>query len=122
MTSLLAKSMGHLANALKRATGITVTYWRGPKSVELTVIPGLTRMEVDNIDGAVTSEVVPDFLIKVIDLVINNEQVTPKRHDRIEWNGRMFELFSVGSSREYDYTDQYRTMYRVHTKEVDPKL
>lgn len=122
MTNLLARALLRLPASHKKVAGVAVTYRRNHSSVEITAIPGFTNTEEQSVDGAVFSSITDDFLIEVTDLVLDGELTTPQRNDRIDWGERTFEVFSDGARRAYDYTDQYRTSYRVHTKEVHRTL
>lgn len=107
-------------------TGETVTYARGAERVDLTNKAWCGRTlfsrSPQEAGGAAVVWGDRDYLIPVADLVLGGTAVTPKRGDRIEETvgGTVvtFEVQSPLAEPEWRYSDQTRTVYRVHTKKV----
>lgn len=115
---LLSRGQAMLNRALKASDGVAVTYARGGQSVALTARVGRTLFA-----GLTESVAVQwgdrDYLIEAALLVLGGVPTTPQRGDRITETaaGLVFEAASPESGEPcWRYSDQTRTLYRVHAK------
>ena len=98
----------------------TVTYRRGPDSVELAATPGRTMFRMADEAGAQFSVVTHDELITVADLVLDGLATEPQAGDRIEVTVgetvTAYQVASPGTGEEhFRMCDSYGRTYRVHT-------
>ena len=104
--------------ALKSVAGVAVTYERGTGSVSVTAVPGRTEYETTDVQGYGIMAVSRDFLIRCSELVIDSEEITPEAGDTITEGTGTYEVSDAGGE-VWRYSDPYRTVYRIHTKEVE---
>lgn len=105
----------------------TVTYVRDTPGftyvVDLAATIGKTEFEQVDEFGIVHKTQSRDFLIRAIDLVIDNAVTLPKAGDRIrETVGAttfVYEVMAPGSEPPWRYSDPYRKTLRIHTKHVE---
>ncbi len=99
-----------------------VLYARGGQVVELKATVGQTPFEVDVEHGVETRES-RDYLIRAQDLVLEGQQTTPARGDRINEtvDGAVlsFEVMAPGEEPPWRYADPGHLTLRVHTKAVE---
>lgn len=100
----------------RRFAGVTITYTRGASSVEIVAVPGRSTQSVDNGD-IITELQTRDYLLLASELVIGGAEVTPERGDTVTVGGEVLALLSQNGEPLWRYTDQTRTMLRIHTKE-----
>jgi hypothetical protein len=111
--TLLESALESLWASLATASEVSVTYRRGGISVQLAAIPGRSQTEVDSGDGYVRSMQLNDFIVKRAELGL-----TPQPGDRIEWQGRYFDVVHLAGERHYESVGPWSVLYRVHTREV----
>lgn len=99
--------------SLATASDASVTYRRGGISVQLATIPGKSQSEVDSGDGYVRSVQLNDFIFKSAELGL-----TPQPGDRIEWQGRHYDVAQTAGGNHYEFVGGWPVLYRVHTREV----
>ena len=101
-----------------------VTYHRGALSVEVSATIGRTLFEVDSGAGVLERIESRDYLIRTADLVLAGNAVFPERGDRIhETQGSQTFVYEVlapaGMGKPpWRYSDPYRRVLRIHTKQV----
>lgn len=122
--SLLARGQAMLNRVLSTGESVTVAYTRGGVSATLTGV-WVGRTLFAGQSSASTARVEwgeRDYLIPVAALVLGGVPVTPAKHDRITEtiNGTpvIFELLTPTGEPPWRYSDQARTLYRVHCKRV----
>lgn len=123
MSNLLRRGMKWLTRKLKQHASETVTYSRGAQSVEIRAPIGKTLMRLDDGYGGVRMEWTDeDFLIPAADLVLGGSTTLPQRGDRIRWTVEgvtyVFEVMAPGNEPPWRWSDEHRTMLRVHCKQV----
>lgn len=100
-----------------RLFGETITYRRGASSATVKANRGRSRFEVDDGHGGV--RVVwndMDFLLPVEDLALDGRPTLPQRKDIIETaSGLRYEVLAPGGANEWEYSDPYRLLLRIHT-------
>lgn len=110
---------------LAKEAGETVDLWRsGNTTSDVEAVPGEKNEEATNYDGVTRTTRIQAFLIKVADYQISATAVTPEQFDRLFWdvNGDTltFEAMSyTDDGTVYEYTDSYRTHYRIFYKLID---
>lgn len=120
---LLASGQAFLNSRLGTAAGIECVYTRGVNSVTLTVWLGSTDVGMDQVGLAARVESgTPDVLIPVSGLILAGEATEPKTNDRLQLtiNGTLtdLEVLPVGDGPAWRFSDNTRTRFRVHTREV----
>jgi hypothetical protein len=121
MIDLLARGAAWLDQQRRDFAARLVTYSRGSASVTVRATAG--RSEFDNTDreGFLTRIETHDEIITVSDLKLDDVSIEPLPGDiiTVTLNGSSvaFEVRNIGSEPCWRYTDQYRTAFRIHTKE-----
>jgi len=125
MADLLEKASAWLGQMRKTHLSRTVTYIRGDHQLQVAAMIGSTIFEIDDQYGAVERFESRDFLISAADLILDGEVTQPRPGDQIkEMQGRTFvyEVMSPGKEPCWRYSDSYRQMLRIHTKQVDTEI
>ena len=119
----LASSLESSFRAMATAAGVAIRYVRGDDVVDLTAVPGTTDFETETSSGMFESHQARDYLILADDLSLGGASVKPKRGDEIRetvaGEELTFPVMALGGSRHYSYSDPYRKILRVHTKQVN---
>jgi hypothetical protein len=100
----------------------SVTYERGPDSVQLAATVGRTEFEQVDEHGIVQRLQSRDYLLRAADLVLAGQVTLPKSGDLIrETDGGQTFVYGVmapGGEPPWRYSDPYRKALRIHTKHV----
>lgn len=119
---MVSDAINKAFTSLQAAAGIEITYSRGDRNVVVKAVPGSTEWAEATGAGYVETAQARDFLVRVEDLVLGGESLTPTRGDTItETIGTTqltYPVSSPGGSRVFSYADPYRRIYRVHTTET----
>jgi len=123
MPDLLQSGSDWLADQLKEHAARTVVYRRGAGEVSVQATIGRTLLKLDDGYGGVRMEWTDrDFLIHAADLVLNGVAVLPERGDLIrETQGGkviVYEVMAPGKEPPWRWSDVFRKVLRVHTKQV----
>jgi hypothetical protein len=123
MADMLQAGTAWLAGKLRQHVSRQVVYERGTDSVVVQATPGKTEFEQTDAQGFKTVSEVRDWLIPATELVLADVLTLPERGDRIrETEGdvvHVYEVVPVGGEPPYRFTDPYRTLLRVHVREID---
>ena len=114
-TPLELAQNAHFA-ALKTMAGVAVTYRRPSSGASYAITAVLLERRQEEVESNVGALKVDfqDFGIVVAEL-----SVVPKRGDLIETGGDTWELMgSATDGPPYEFMDQFKTAYRVHTQLV----
>ena len=107
---------------LKSMAGVTIRYMREDESVELTAVIGRTQYEELSLSGLFESSQSRDFLVRADDLKLGGHKITPERGDEIrevvDGEELIYPVVSPRGSRQYEYSDPYRQIIRIHTKQT----
>ena len=126
MTDILESAGDWLARKMKVHASRPVTYRRGQSSVSLQATIGRTEFEITGEFGVVEKAESRDFLIQAADLSLDGVATQPKRGDQIhETQGNttfIYEVMAPGKEPHWRYSDQYRKVLRVHTKQIDTQV
>lgn len=123
MPDLLQTGSDWLADQLKEHVSRAVVYRRGATEVAVQATIGRTLLKLDDGYGGVRMEWTDrDFLIHAADLVLGAATVLPERGDRIrETVGTktfVYEVMAPGKEPPWRWSDVYRKVLRIHTKQV----
>jgi hypothetical protein len=120
---LLAQGAAWLESMRSQFASSPVTYRRGAATASVLASRGRSTFQLSDSEGAVFRAISVDWLIGVSDLVLNGKSTTPQRGDRVEdADGNIFEVLPFGSYPEWEYSDQYRNTFRVHSKDNGQKI
>jgi len=123
VSDLLQDGLDWLEEQRREHLSRTLTYRRGPHSVDVPATVGATRFEVDDGYGLVIEQQMRDYLIATADLVLDGEQTLPERGDEIleERDGvtYVYEVMELGAEQHYRFCDPAGKTLRIHTKHVD---
>lgn len=123
MADLLEKGMQWLTGQRHKHMTRPVTYARGAVSVELNATPGQTEFEHVDEQGVVQRIVSRDFLIRVADLKLDGAETLPESGDQVRETvaGVLYvhEVLAQSGQPPWRYSDPFRQVLRVHTKQVD---
>ena len=113
-------------SAHKRANGVEVLFIRNGSTCSPIATIGTTRRDQQMSDGHISRKQIRDFLIDVVDLVIDGDQVEPDLDDRIEETegGRVFvyRIVSPGGNEEpFRYSDRWRITWRIHAELIEER-
>jgi hypothetical protein len=123
MPDLLQTGSDWLADQLKAHAGRPVVYQRGTQQVTVSATVGRTLLKLDDGYGGVQMEWTDrDFLIQAADLVLGGVPTLPQRGDQIRetQGGKTFvyEVMAPGQEPEWRWSDGFRKVLRIHTKQV----
>lgn len=94
-------------------------YRRAGDFVSIRATTGTAEYEQENPgDGISRSFNERDFLVSAADLLLSGAPVEPQRGDRIDVDGKTYEVNSDGAAPPWEWSDRFQTVYRIHTKEV----
>lgn len=122
--TMLRNGQSFLTRTLAEAAGVTVTYTRDSQgqSVSLTAWVGRTVFRQQPLPGQPGAQVIfgeRDYLVPVASLILGGVAVLPARGDRITEAGvGTFEVLAPGNEPAWRYSDQTRTVLRVHVRRV----
>lgn len=116
MSNRFATASARIASRLKSRAGVSVTYRRSGTDYTLTVWRGNELENVETPGGNVVrlDSTERDYLFLASDLSIG----VPATGDRIIDNGETFELLPVQGNPIWRWSDESRTIRRVHVKQV----
>ncbi len=122
--SRMETAMERLCTRLTQRTGVLVTLKRGSYSTA-NVWAVLGRQLLKIVDGEGVPHTIltdKDFLIEREAYEINSVTVEPKRQDRIveviDGTTAEYEVLPEGDEKEWRWSDEFRKVYRIHTKRV----
>jgi hypothetical protein len=123
MPDLLKSGSDWLADMLKEHASRPVVYRRGAVEITVQATIGRTLLKLDDGYGGVRMEWTDrDFLIHAADLVLGAVVVLPERGDVIrETQGDktfVYEVMAPGKEPAWRWSDVYRKVLRIHTKQV----
>ena len=122
MANLLEAGATWLADQLHAHASREVIYRRDGDQVTVHATIGRTEFEIDNGTGMLERHQSRDFLVRAADLVLGGSAALPIAGDQIvesEGNvSRVFEVMGFGNQPPWRYSDQFRRLLRIHTKQV----
>ena len=118
MVDLLKTGSDWLADQQKEFASQSVLYRRGANTVTIQAMPPQQRVDVADEQGAIVTSRSRDFIFLAADLVLNGLVEKPKRADRIEWGGNVYEVLPVNGDVLWEWSDHYDKQLIVHTQEV----
>ncbi len=123
MPDLLQSGSDWLAERLKQHASRPIVYRRRADEVTVPATIGRTLLKLDDGYGGVRMEWTDrDFLIHAADLVLAGNAVLPERGDVIrETQGSqtfLYEVMAPGNEPPWRWSDVFRKVLRIHTKQV----
>lgn len=120
MSNAVTNALVASYKAARRAGGVEIVYSRPSTgdSVTLRVIPGSQVFSVER-DGEFIDEAkAREYLVLASELILGGSVVTPERHDLITQDGVAYRALAIGGEPHWRYSDPYRVVIRIHTKDV----
>jgi hypothetical protein len=118
MPDMLAAGSAWLTSQLNAAAGTTVTYRRGSDEAEITATIGRSDFESQDQNGVIENWEARDYLVPTGNLPFGE----PLRGDVIvEASGGLELEYEVAAPRGvpvFRYGDAFRSIVRIHTKQV----
>ena len=114
--NMLRNGLGLLADQLVGNASDAVVYNRGSTSLTLSAIRGSSSFEVADDDDIQTTFESRDWIVRAIDF---QAMFPPQKYDQIVVGDQAYEILSISNAPHYRYSDEYRTMIRIHTKRID---
>jgi len=115
----ISTRLDYLGDRMQELNVTSLTYLRGEESVEIENFTP-QKVDVDELAAfgiSLITEKLQDFTFytsKLEDL----DPPLPIRNDKILWNGRVFEAFSI-NEEIYRFTTSTRKRIRVHTRQIE---
>ena len=108
--------------ALRDAAGVSIRYVRGSESIAIFAVPGRTDYETETFGGVYDSHQSRDYLVLAGDMKISGNTILPERGDEIretiDGEDTVFPVLDLVGGRHYSFSDQYRVVIRIHTKQA----
>ena len=117
MSNILKNGIQFLADKLKAHASETVIYKRGADSISICASFGKTDYQIEDQSGFQTGGQITDFLFAASDLIIDGLLTLPKAGDQIQTDSALYEALFLQDGC-WRYSDPYRKIIRLHTKEV----
>ena len=123
MNHLLHWGQQWLNSQLKQHASRTVDYKRGASSITVQATIGRTLLKLDDGYGGIQMQWTDrDYLIAAADLVLDGLPTLPQRGDKIyeTQNGLtyVYEVLAPGQEPVWKWSDLYRSLFRIHTKQT----
>lgn len=123
MTDMLQNGAAWLAAQIQRNFSQPVVYSRGADSVAVLATFGRKLYKLDDGEGGFRIEYSDrDFLIPAASLVLDGVAVLPRRGDLVTVTeggvATAYQVLAPGGEPEWQWSDPYRQMLRVHAKRV----
>jgi hypothetical protein len=120
---LLEWGQSWLNSQLQQFASREVVYQRGVSTLAVQATVGRTLLKLDDGYGGVLLQWTDrDFLIRAEDLVIAGETILPQRGDRVHevQSGvtYTYEVLAPGKEPVWKWSDLYRSLLRIHTKQI----
>jgi hypothetical protein len=120
---LLEWGQSWLNNQLQQFASREVVYQRGVSTLIVQATVGRTLLKLDDGYGGVLLQWTDrDFLIRAEDLVITGQTILPQRGDRVHevQSGvtYTYEVLAPGKEPVWKWSDLYRSLLRIHTKQI----
>lgn len=112
-----------LNNQFQQFASREVVYQRGASTLTVQATVGRTLLKLDDGYGGVLLQWTDrDFLIRAEDLVISGQTILPQRGDTIHevQSGvtYTYEVLAPGKEPVWKWSDLYRSLLRIHTKQI----
>lgn len=122
MSDLLKKGSEWLETMRTNHLASPVTYKRGQGQVVVNATLGKTDYETSDESGFTVKAHTNDFLLIAVDLMIDDDLITPKIGDQIivtrAGAAVTFEVLALPSGECWRYSDPFGKTLRIHTKQV----
>lgn len=98
--------------------GKSVTYRSGMAECTLVAVPAQTIAELELGDGVIRTAKLADWIIKAADLVLRGEPAWPQVGDRIQCDGRHYEVMNMTGGQHYEKIGMTDIYWRIHSREI----
>lgn len=97
-----------------------IVYRRGTDEIETKGLVGVSHLDSDTGDGAVTRFEVTDYLVRASELSIDDVPLLPEPGDQIDdvLLGKTFEVFSPRQNDCFSFVDNSEITLRIHVQLV----
>ena len=114
---MLSDAAEWLGETLLEHASERVTYKRGANSVTLDAVIGTRRRreQVQVVTRVVMVGEPMNFQFDPAELILNGQTITSARGDRIEWDGRTYDVKPVDSEPLSGPSDSFGNLVVVHT-------
>jgi len=116
MVDMLRSACSWLTRQRKTHCASQIAYSRGPLQATFEATFGQTPYEVQDDFGVLIVAHAPDFLVSTADLAAVFTE--PAAGDRIEADGKVYEVMRIGGEGVWRYSDPHRQTLRIHAKEI----
>lgn len=114
---ILARAEEYARKLRRQSLSKLATYQRGSVAKPLLVTQAATIAESDDGELIVNTTIV-DWIFEASELLISGSTTEPQPGDRIEWDGKTFELMALGGEKCWRWHGRDGKSYRVHTRLV----
>ena len=122
MADMLQKGLPWLETMRAAHLASPIVYRRGQDEVAVNATLGKTDYETSDENGFTVKAHTNDFLITAIELMVNDDLITPRVGDQIiiNRNGKeiIFEVLALPGDGCFRFSDPFGRTLRIHTKQV----
>ena len=112
--NMLAKGLRWMADKQAAHASVEIEYRHGNETYKIAAWLGHTKVETTDEAGFRIASHVTDFLIRSQDLPI-----TPTPGDEILMNDSRYEVLELpGSDSCWSWSDPFKTVYRIHVRDL----
>jgi hypothetical protein len=111
--NVLDSAMQSLASQLQTHVATPIVYSREGASVPVTATRGSTMYEGSDSDGVIHRTTARDYLVPTDVFPFTDP---PRDGDLIQDGSETYVVASMVGAQPYRFSDQYKRIYRIHTK------
>ncbi len=115
MSDMLAEGAAWLNSQMKAHTSSEVIYRRGASGMAIRATLGKTDYETKDESGVTAASQTTDFLVSAADM---GALVEPQAGDSIVFEGRAYEVTNLASENCWRWSDGFRKVFRIHTRDI----
>jgi|CXWL01.1.fsa_nt_gi hypothetical protein len=116
---MFANALAAMRLTLAKMAGDKMTYARGTNQAVIIASAGKSTFETTNDAGLAEEVQSDDWLVAPEELILAGEPIEPRHGDQITLqDGRVFEVMAIANQPPWRWSDQFRTWYRIHSKQV----
>ena len=119
MADLLRSGAAWLAGQLAASAGTVCAYKRGNNSSQFTASIGRSVFESQNSSGVIESWESRDYIVSVSALPYGEPQRGDVIAEELDGVSTFYEVATPRGVPLFHYADAFRSMVRIHTKQVD---
>ena len=119
MPDMLRSGVAWLAAEMKSSASTTCAYKRGANTSQVAAAIGSSMFESQNQSGVVESWEARDYIVQTADLPYGEPQRGDMIIEELDGVSTFYEVVTPRGVPLFHYADPFRTMVRIHTKQVD---